>query len=342
MSTVKSNSVAATPVLVTPQSAPCLCARQLILERVKELARHEAGTRSGEDIEALHDMRVASRRLREALEIFQFCFPPKNYDYLYERVRRVTRALGQARNADVAVAYFNGLLADSRDLLEQFALQDALRRLARQQKRRRANMQMELDKVQPAALFARFERTFDKLNQGPAPRRGPRTALSLARRLLAQRLRQVFACRRSLKGEDDAEGLHALRIAVKKLRYALETLDFAVGESAKESLRFFKKLQTVLGELHDRDVFVEMIRKRAAKLKKQAFATHLLNGYEMISASILLQRQDFYAEYLALFGAARIQEWRERIVPPPRPQAAPPLAQPRFAETPERIPTDVV
>jgi CHAD domain-containing protein len=316
----------------------------LILERVAEMAHHEAGTRAGEDIEALHDMRVASRRLREALEIFQFCFPPKNYDYLYNQVRRVTRALGQARNADVEVAYFSGLLAESRDLLEQFGLQDALRRLTRQQKRRRAKMQVELDKVQPAALRSRFEKTFDKLDQGPAPRRGPRTALSLARQLLAQRLREVFACRQAIKGEDDAEGLHKLRIAVKKLRYAIETLDFAAGESAKETLRFFKKLQTVLGDLHDRDVFVEMIRERSAKLQKQGFTTHLLNGYEMISANIFLQRRDFYVEYVKLFGAAKIQDWRGLVVPPapPRPRIAPFLTRPRLAEMPEGVPADAI
>jgi CHAD domain-containing protein len=317
MPIVNSNTATAPPVLLTPQTAPRLCARQLILERVAQVAQHEAGTRAGEDIEALHDMRVASRRLREALEIFQIFFSPKIYDRLYERVRRVTRALGQARNADVAVAYFSGLLPDSRDLLEQVALQDILRRLAKQQKRRRAEMQQGLDKVKPAELPLRFEKAFAA--RSSARPRGSRTALTLARRLLAQRLREVFARRRALAGEDDVEGLHNLRIAVKKLRYALETLDFAAGENAKENLRFFKKLQTVLGDLHDRDVFAEIIRKRTTKLQKQDFAGHLQNGYQMVLAEIASQRHEFYAEYVELFGNADIREWRARVLPPPAP-----------------------
>jgi CHAD domain-containing protein len=285
------------------------------------LAQHEGGTRAGEDIEALHDMRVASRRLREALEIFQFCFPPKVYDRLYERTRRVTRALGHARNADVAVAYFSGLLPDSRDLLEQVALQDILRRLAKQQKRQRAAMQRELDKLTPSALPSRFEKAFDMPAQNsPTRLRGPRTVLTLARRLFAQRLREVFACHRAVAGEDDVEGLHKLRIAVKKLRYAIETLDFAAGENAKENLRFFKKLQTVLGDLHDCDVFIAMAGKRANKLQKQGFATHLQNGYQMLLAKIAGQRRDFYTDYFKLFGQAKIQDWRARVVPPPSPK----------------------
>ncbi len=315
------NSNVAPPVVLTPQTAPRLCARQLILERVAQLAQHEAGTRDGEDIEALHDMRVASRRLREALEIFQFCFSPKVYDRLYERAHRVTRALGHARNADVAVAYFSGLLPDSGDLLEQVALQDILRRLAKQQKSQRATMQSELDKVKPSALPSRFAKAFDMPAQNSSARlRGPRTALTLARRLFAQRLRDVFACHRAITGEDDVEGLHKLRIAVKKLRYAIETLDFAAGENAKENLRFFKKLQTVLGDLHDCDVFIEMASKRANKLQKQSFATHLQNGYQIVLAKIAVQRRDFYADYFKLFGHARIQEWRALVVPPPQPQ----------------------
>jgi CHAD domain-containing protein len=321
MSTVISNSVEPPALLPTPQTAPCICARQLIMERAAELVRHEAGTRAGEDIEALHDMRVASRRLREALEIFQFCFPPKTYDRLYERVRRVTRALGQARNADVAVAYFSELLSASENLLEQVALQDILRRLAKCQARARAAMQKELDKVRPDDLSGRLEKIFDKLAQNPPARqRGPRIVLLLARRLLAQRLREVFARQRAITGEEDAEGLHGLRIAVKKLRYALETLDFAAGENPKENLRFFKKLQTVLGDLHDRDVFIEIVQIRSKKLQKQSFSTHLVNGHQMILGKIADQRHAFYLDYVELFGSAKIREWRMRVVPPPAPK----------------------
>jgi CHAD domain-containing protein len=330
------NIVNSTPGVLAPQTPPRLCARQLILERVIELAKHEAGTRSGEDIEALHDMRVASRRLREALEIFQFCFSPKIYNRLYERVRRITRALGQARNADVAVDFFAKLLAESQDLIEQISLQDLLRRLAKQQSRRRAEMQNELDKAQPASLEARFEKAFAHLASIPLSRqRGSRTALQLARRLLAQRLREVFACRRLIKGETDGVGLHNLRIAVKKLRYALETLDFAGDEHAKENLKFFKRLQTVLGDLHDRDVFLEITQQRLNKLQKQSFTDHLLNGYQPILAKIAIQRQDFYAGYLELFSHEKIQDWRSRLVPPPaapaKSHSAPSIPEPALS-----------
>jgi CHAD domain-containing protein len=247
----------------------------------------------------------------------------------------VTRALGHARNADVAVEYFSGLLPDSGDLLEQVALQDILRRLAKQQQSQRGAMQNELDKVKPSTLLSRFEKAFDMPVTNAATRwRGPRTALTLTRRLFAQRLRDVFACHRAIVGEGDIEGLHRLRIAVKKLRYAIETLDFAAGEQAKENLRFFKKLQTVLGDLHDRDVFIEMAAKRANKLQKQSFATHLQNGYQSVLTKIAVQRRDFYADYFKLFGQAKIQDWRARVVPPPPPKISKPALAPAELEMP--------
>jgi hypothetical protein len=63
------------------------------------------------------------------------------------------------------VDYFSKLLVDSHDMLEQVALQDILRRVSKQQSRRRAEVQRELDKVQPANLLSRFEKAFYNLRQ---------------------------------------------------------------------------------------------------------------------------------------------------------------------------------
>lgn len=306
------------PLALTPDTPPLSCARQLILERAREMIRFEEGTRAGDDIEALHDMRVWSRRLREALEIFAFCFPPKIYDKLYERVRQVTKTLGQARNADVAVEFFAAHHAQAQELTERFALEDLLRRLVKEQRRERERMKERLDKkVKAGALPAVIEVAFAKVARTPGfRRRGPRTVFRLARALLLTRLQEVFKIRAAILGENDVEGLHNLRIAVKKLRYALEILGFAIGESAAENLSFFKKLQTVLGDLHDRDVFLEVVKERYETLEKQTFATLLLSGYESVFIHLVKERRQFYEKYLKIFGEAKFAEWRKRVVPP--------------------------
>jgi CHAD domain-containing protein len=83
-----------------------LDAGRLIIEhRVLNMLRNEPGVRLGEDIEALHDMRVFSRRLRESLLIFNPCFKKKKIRAIFKRIRAITRTLGEVRNIDVFIEY---------------------------------------------------------------------------------------------------------------------------------------------------------------------------------------------------------------------------------------------
>ena len=70
----------------------------------RELAEHAQGVLDTGDIERVHDMRVATRRLRAALEIFEPCFPAKAYGQALTEVKRLADALGERRDRDVAIA----------------------------------------------------------------------------------------------------------------------------------------------------------------------------------------------------------------------------------------------
>ena len=79
-------------------------AAQQLIPRLDAMSREVEGVRAGEDIEYLHRMRVASRRLRAALPIFAPCLPRKKYGRWLADIRRITRVLGDARDADVQIA----------------------------------------------------------------------------------------------------------------------------------------------------------------------------------------------------------------------------------------------
>jgi CHAD domain-containing protein len=83
-------------------------AAKIVSVRGTELAEHAEGVLDTGDIERVHDMRVATRRLRAALEIFQPCFPPKAYDQALTEVKRLADALGERRDRDVAIATLHG------------------------------------------------------------------------------------------------------------------------------------------------------------------------------------------------------------------------------------------
>src|SRR4051795_3831671 len=79
-------------------------AAEVLVERLDTLMAHEAGTRAGTDPEELHDMRVASRRLRAALEAFGVCYRGKRFARIAKQTRELTDALGGVRDSDVLLA----------------------------------------------------------------------------------------------------------------------------------------------------------------------------------------------------------------------------------------------
>lgn len=82
-------------------------AAAVVAVRAEEIIEHSTGVLDLADIERVHAMRVATRRLRAALEIFQPCFPQKPYKRARREVKALADALGERRDRDVAIAALN-------------------------------------------------------------------------------------------------------------------------------------------------------------------------------------------------------------------------------------------
>jgi CHAD domain-containing protein len=81
-----------------------LGAARVVAVRADELRDHAAGVLDIADIERVHDMRVATRRLRAALEVFEPCFPREQFKPALREVKALADALGERRDRDVAIA----------------------------------------------------------------------------------------------------------------------------------------------------------------------------------------------------------------------------------------------
>jgi CHAD domain-containing protein len=117
--------------------APFAVAAARVVEvRASEVFDHAEGVLDIDDVERVHDMRVATRRLRAALEVFEACFPPKRHCKALKRVKRLADALGWRRDLDVEIELLEGFVAetDEEDRDALVALLDELR-----SKQRRAN-----------------------------------------------------------------------------------------------------------------------------------------------------------------------------------------------------------
>jgi len=101
--------------------------------RVAEVFEHADGVLDVEDIEPLHDMRVATRRLRAALEVFEPCFPAKRRRKALKRVKALADALGERRDADVAIESLRSFAAEAPEA-DRAAIEALIERLRDEQR----------------------------------------------------------------------------------------------------------------------------------------------------------------------------------------------------------------
>ena len=109
-------------------------ARRVVKVRAKEVFKHSGGVLDLDHVERVHDMRVATRRLRAALEIFEDCFPRKRHRKALKKVKALADALGERRDADVEIELLEGLAGEiaAGDRQALRALIEALRAQQRQ------------------------------------------------------------------------------------------------------------------------------------------------------------------------------------------------------------------
>jgi CHAD domain-containing protein len=140
-------------------------AARVIEVRAGEVLEHSPGVLDLGDVERLHDMRVATRRLRAALEVFEPCFPRKRRRKALKRVKALADALGERRDRDVQIEFLEGLVAEAPGA-DREALEALIERLREEQ--RRANEDLA-PFVAPKRL-KKLERRLGELAQGAAER----------------------------------------------------------------------------------------------------------------------------------------------------------------------------
>jgi CHAD domain-containing protein len=97
---------------LSAEDAYATAAARVVSVRAREVTDHAQNVLDVADIERVHDMRVATRRLRAALEIFEPCFPPREFKAALSQVNAIADALGERRDRDVAIETLEALAAE--------------------------------------------------------------------------------------------------------------------------------------------------------------------------------------------------------------------------------------
>lgn len=263
---------------------------------------NEPGTRLGLEPECLHDMRVATRRLRAALKVFGAALPPKRTAAFEAHLAWISDALGKVRDLDVHLEAFDeeasNVTAESRPALELYR---AL--LTRQRTRARREMLRALSSRRYARLVGGLAAF---LSAGPPKR--PRAALArrpadrAAAAVIRNRFDSVTDSGASVTPESPDAELHRLRIRCKRLRYACECFVDLYGKPVRRFARRVARLQGVLGDHQDavtaRETLAALTRS-AAVPRRQAreFALALGQLTQWHTQRAAVAREEFFRRW---------------------------------------------
>ena len=254
-----------------PEPTAADVARRVLQTQWETFLSRVHGLRYSEDIEYVHELRVALRRLRAALKAFRKALdglvPP-----LRAELKQLADALGKVRDPDVFRVFLRGYMAQAPADHGPY-----LRGLLRAERRRRSRGFRALLGVMESEQFAAFRAKYDPILTGRAAEGGlvalPGFADEPLRRhaprVLLRRLRVVKRTGRGL-ATAPAEQQHALRIQCKRLRYTAEFLADLYPNGLDRITAPMLGMQDALGDVHDADVYAERITRYHSRCRAAA------------------------------------------------------------------------
>lgn len=261
----------------------------LLQRRSRDLKRHLPAAISGNG-HGVHQARVASRRLRETVPVLTTGLKGTKAGKARRKIRRLTRALGTVRELDVTVTILDELAR--REHLPRTALEEVRAHVLAERDRRREVMLERLDSVDMDKLDRRLASVADALQQSASQEW--RAALSSR---LMKRAKTLAASIDAAGQIYHPERLHQVRIASKKLRYALEIASDSHAAPAAALVRLLKRTQDNLGRLHD----LQVLQRHVAAVQADPPAGRQVpaGGLDVIAQTIETECRHLHARYLA-------------------------------------------
>jgi CHAD domain-containing protein len=312
-------------------------------ERIREFASEMAlhftgaifdnleGAKSGE-VEPLHDMRVASRRLRETLRLFQQYYAPARFRKLSHKARKTTRLLGLPREMDVNLELLRRCQFAG-GLVVHATCEHLLALFENEQTRLKRRMLREFERLE----LKEFENDLRLLAESAVPPRSKMHRLFAEHQaaefelfvqqmpqLLLDKAKPIVEFAPTPEALQSDQRLHELRIRTKKLRYSLEILKPLLPTVAGEPpIELCRALQDVLGEFHDHTVLIERLQQHQQELLQKGLLL-LSHGCSRIAAELQEAQQSL---------TPKIEPAHSELV-----QALDPYLKPK-QETPAALPT---
>ncbi|MDF1519371.1 MAG: CHAD domain-containing protein [Brevefilum sp.] len=291
-----------------------------ILDQSHQFEGEIDGALKAKDIEYVHRMRVASRRLRTALNLFRLNLPDDTAQIWRREFKGITKALGQARDLDVQIQLVKGLLMGDVAREYKYGYQRLLLRLKHNRKKAQENVKSAIEILQAKGTLNRIH-TVLKM---PVEDQGliyPPDLYLAASESIQKGLEDFLSYQETIYAPNNVKPLHAMRIIGKHLRYTMEIFAPLYQQSLLPFIKIMKEIQDQLGEIHDCDVWVAWLPEFIAleQNRRQGYFGHarrvrkLLPGIHHLIEDRKLARQQGYHAFIENWQKQKDEQTWEKL-----------------------------
>lgn len=293
---------------------------RIIQAQLEAVLAESDGVKTRDDIENVHRMRVATRRMRAVLPIFGQYLEPKHTDNWIKAFRGITKALGIARDLDVQLEKLEKTLEtaspENKPGIERLILRWTQRRDKAQEpviravdKFLKSGIVQQVAGITAPLVF--FSNQIDLHDE---------KLVKLGVTHIRQELSEMLKYDRDIQDPEKVTELHQMRIQAKRLRYSMETFAPVFPNELSSQLKLMKQIQDLVGETHDADVWLMELPKfleeeRALTMEFLGEDSAMNQFIPGINAFMQAESEDRvikYTEFIALWEKTKTEEiWQQ-------------------------------
>jgi CHAD domain-containing protein len=252
------------------------CCYKVIKKQLEEIEKYEEGVLKNDDIEDVHQMRVAARRLRAAIKFFSPVIKKKQRVVIAKDLKFLAKNLGRVRDLDVSILYFQEYLKENPENVGVLYL---LERYAKARETRWKGLVKFLKSKKHKKLKKHLEQMKKKLKKNASVEIDIST-YQLFSKSFSAIIDEVYSFQDHISLYKEENLLHDLRIAIKYLRYSLEFINLE-NDEARKIVKYTKKMQNRLGVINDCNF---MNDKLNAFLHHERLSTEIEEGIQELIA----------------------------------------------------------
>lgn len=288
---------------------------RVLLTRLDEALEFREQALDFSDLKGVHDMRVASRRLRSAARDFAPYLRRGRLDGAVKELRELADTLGGVRDLDVEIKELDKLAEEAPPELAA-GFREIVRRREARRERARARLVECLTAEMVEELRRKFTRAIEEATRARKTKVAAAAPVALsfrgAARDISLRLWEELSERSDgLRRPFKTKPLHKMRISAKRLRYALELFAQCWGEPLKVFAEEIAELQGSLGDLHDCDVWIDTLGDRLRGRDEEDHASDV--AADANGATDAAGRRDAVVWLMGHFTEKRARHYREAL-----------------------------